>query len=100
MHVECHELPGRYYERAMLNAVLGTQRGTMPGAMTYMYPMGSGVSKQGIPNAPQGHHWSDEEHHFWCCQGSGVESFARLADSVFWRHAPPPRFGASGASGA
>ena len=42
-----------------------------------MMPLGSGVSKAGIPNAPQGHHWSDAEHHFWCCQGSGVEAFAR-----------------------
>ena len=50
--------------------------------------MGSGVSKQGIPNAPQGHHWSDAEHHFWCCQGSGIEAFARLADSIFWTHNP------------
>ena len=88
----------------MLNAVLGTQRGSVPGAMAYMYPMGAGVSKQGIPNAPQGHHWSDAEHHFWCCQGSGVEAFARLADSVFWRHqaggvaASAP--GASGGLGA
>ena len=84
-HLVAH---AEYYERALLNAVLGTQRGTVPGAMSYMYPMGSGVSKQGIPNAPQGHHWSDAEHHFWCCQGSGVESFARLADSIFWRYDP------------
>ncbi|KAK3241724.1 hypothetical protein CYMTET_48541 [Cymbomonas tetramitiformis] len=79
-----------YYERTVLNAVLGTQRGTQPGEMLYMYPMGSGVSKAGIPDAPQGHHWSDPEHHFWCCQGSGVEAFARIADSVFWLHNPAP----------
>ena len=77
-----------YYERTMYNAVLGTQRGTKPGAMLYMMPLGSGVSKAGIPDAPQGHHWSDEEHHFWCCQGSGIEAFARLADSIYWRRDP------------
>ena len=75
-----------YYERTLYNAVLGTQRGTRPGQMLYMFPMGSGVSKAGIPNAPQGHHWSDDEHHFWCCQGSGIEAFARLADAIYWRH--------------
>ena len=75
-----------YYERTLYNAVLGTQRGHHPGEMLYMYPMGSGVSKAGIANAPQGHHWSDGEHHFWCCQGSGIEAFARLADSIFFRH--------------
>eukprot|EP00966_Prymnesium_polylepis_P273322 6314310-Prymnesium_polylepis.1 len=77
-----------YYERTLHNAVLGTQRGTLPGQMLYMMPMGSGVSKAGIPNAPQGHHWSDAEHHFWCCQGSGIEAFAKLADSIFWEHVP------------
>ena len=74
-----------YYERTLYNAVLGTQRGTNPGEMLYMLPMGSGVSKAGIPNAPQGHHWSDGEHHFWCCQGSGIEAFARLGDAIYWR---------------
>ena len=29
-----------YYERTLLNAVLGTQRGTLPGSMLYMYAMG------------------------------------------------------------
>ncbi|KAL1520575.1 hypothetical protein AB1Y20_022151 [Prymnesium parvum] len=77
-----------YYERTLHNAVLGSQRGTLPGQMLYMMPMGSGVSKAGIPNAPQGHHWSDAEHHFWCCQGSGIEAFARLADSIFWERVP------------
>ena len=74
-----------YYERTLYNAVLGTQRGSNPGEMLYMFPMGSGVSKAGIPDAPQGHHWSDAEHHFWCCQGSGIEAFARLADSIYWK---------------
>ena len=36
-HLVAH---AEYYERALLNAVLGTQRGTVPGAMAYMYPMG------------------------------------------------------------
>ncbi len=74
-----------YLERTLYNAVLGTQRGTLPGQMLYMFPLGSGVSKAGISEAPQGHHWSDEEHHFWCCMGSGIEAFARLADTIYWR---------------
>ena len=84
-----------YYERTLFNAVLGTQRGAKPGEMLYMMPLGSGVSKAGIPDAPQGHHWSDAENHFWCCQGSGIEAFARLADSIFWR-----RGGGSGGGGS
>ena len=43
-----------YHERTLYNAVLGTQRGTLPGEMLYMMPMGSGVSKAGIRNAQQG----------------------------------------------
>ena len=91
-------LDRRGVERTLLNAVLGTQRGTTPGSMLYMLPMGSGVSKAGISNAPQGHHWSDGEHHFWCCQGSGIEAFARIHDSVFWRLSPA--FAARGGGGA
>ena len=65
----CHHAPlalGRTPYTLYSTALAGTQRGSVPGAMAYMYPMGAGVSKQGIPNAPQGHHWSDAEHHFWC----------------------------------
>lgn len=42
-----------YQERTLYNAVLGTQRGSNPGQMLYMMPLGSGVSKAGIPDAPQ-----------------------------------------------
>ena len=72
-----------YYERTMLNAVLGTQRGTEPGAMLYMYPMGSGVSKASFMSGSELHHWGGPSTH-WCCQGTGLEAFAQLADSVFW----------------
>ena len=81
-----------YYERTMLNAVLGTQRGTQPGAMLYMYPMGGGVSKASYTSGSELHHWGDRNTH-WCCQGSGIEAFARLGDSVFWR--PNAHFRAS-----
>ena len=83
-HVLSH---ASYYERAMLNAVLGTQRGTLPGSMLYMYPMGGGVSKASYTSGSELHHWGDGSTH-WCCQGSGIEAFARLADSVFWATNP------------
>ena len=78
-----------YYERTMLNAVLGTQRGTLPGQMLYMYPMGGAVSKASYTSGSELHHWGDASTH-WCCQGSGIEAFARLADSIFWQ--PDPDF--------
>lgn len=34
------------------------------------------------------HHWGYPEHSFWCCYGAAVESFAKLADSIyFWEEA-------------
>ena len=33
-----------YYERTLLNAVLGTQRGTLPGAMLYMCTLPASTS--------------------------------------------------------
>ena len=63
--------------------------------MTYMYPLGGGVSKAGVPNAGQGHHWSDKDHCFWCCQGMIAEIYPRDAcrDHCFWccqGVCPPP----------
>lgn len=75
-----------YYERTLYNAVLGTQRGTHPGQMLYMMPLGAGVSKAGIPDAPQGHHWSDDEHHFWWARALPPALCARRA------HASPRSF--------
>ena len=45
-----------WYERALHNGVLGTQRGVQPGAMVYMLPLGGGVSKAG-----GNHKWSNGE---------------------------------------
>lgn len=65
---------------ALHNGVLGTQRGSQPGAMLYMMPLGGGVRKGG-----GGHGYSNGEGHFWCCMGSGIEAFTKLHSSVFYR---------------
>lgn len=70
----------RYLDRALHNGVLGTQRGTQPGAMLYMLPLGAGVRKGG-----GNHGYSNGESHFWCCMGSAIEAFTRLHSSVFYR---------------
>jgi hypothetical protein len=67
-------------ERTLYSSVLSSQRGTSPGVLLYMLPLGGGVSKAG-----GGHKWSSPESHFWCCMGSAVEAFGRLAESVYWR---------------
>ncbi|NMR85462.1 hypothetical protein HKB06_06610 [Vibrio parahaemolyticus] len=51
-----------YYERALTNGVLSIQRGTDPGVMIYMLPLGLGVSK-----AKTYHSWATPFDSFWCC---------------------------------
>ncbi|CAI7930635.1 unnamed protein product, partial [Closterium sp. NIES-54] len=68
-----------YYERAMMNGVMGIQRGTQPGVMIYMLPHGAGNSKA------RGYHgWGTPFDSFWCCYGTGIESFAKLGDSIYF----------------
>ncbi|RZB74453.1 uncharacterized protein LOC114380264 isoform X1 [Glycine soja] len=68
-----------YYERALTNGVLSIQRGTDPGVMIYMLPLGFAVSK-----ARTGHSWGTQFDSFWCCYGTGIESFSKLGDSIYF----------------
>jgi uncharacterized protein len=62
-----------FYERAFLNGIIGTLNPT--DAMTTFYvPLESGYWKL----------FSLPFDSFWCCTGTGVESFAKLADSIFF----------------
>ncbi|KAF2312003.1 hypothetical protein GH714_027726 [Hevea brasiliensis] len=68
-----------YYERALTNGVLGIQRGTEPGVMIYMLPQSPGSSK-----GRSFHGWGTQFHSFWCCYGTGIESFSKLGDSIYF----------------
>ncbi|KAH6766717.1 proline-tRNA ligase [Perilla frutescens var. hirtella] len=68
-----------YYERALTNGILGIQRGTDPGVMIYMYPLHAGGSK-----ARSYHGWGTKFDSFWCCYGTGIESFSKLGDSIYF----------------
>ncbi|KAK2641261.1 hypothetical protein Ddye_023024 [Dipteronia dyeriana] len=68
-----------YYERALTNGVLSIQRGTDPGVMIYMLPLGPGDSK-----AKSLHGWGTKFESFWCCYGTGIESFSKLGDSIYF----------------
>ncbi|KAK9673679.1 hypothetical protein RND81_12G183000 [Saponaria officinalis] len=68
-----------YYERALTNGVLSIQRGTDPGVMIYMLPLGHGVSK-----GNSYHKWGTLFNSFWCCYGTGIESFSKLGDSIYF----------------
>ncbi|KAK1305915.1 hypothetical protein QJS10_CPA10g00146 [Acorus calamus] len=74
-----------YYERALTNGVLGIQRGTEPGVMIYMLPLGPGVSK-----AHTYHGWGTPFDAFWCCYGTGIESFSKLGDSIYFEEEGSP----------
>ncbi len=65
-----------YYERTLWNARLGTQN-PEDGTLMYYYPLASGYWK--FYGEPLGA--------FWCCTGTGVEEFSKLADSVYFHDA-------------
>ncbi|CAA2978127.1 uncharacterized protein LOC105163554 [Olea europaea subsp. europaea] len=68
-----------YYERALTNGVLSIQRGREPGVMIYMLPLHRGASK-----AKSSHGWGTKYNSFWCCYGTGIESFSKLGDSIYF----------------
>lgn len=62
-----------YYERALFNGILGTQH-PADGDKLYYVPLASGYWKLfGTPL-----------HDFWCCTGTGAESFSKLGDSIYF----------------
>lgn len=62
-----------YYERTFLNSILPTQD-PKSGMLMYYKPLGSGWYKT----------FGTARNSFWCCTGTGVESFGRLGGSVYY----------------
>jgi len=63
-----------YAERALWNGILGTQHPS-DGSKLYYVPLASGYWKLfGTPL-----------HDFWCCTGSGSESFAKVGEQIYAR---------------
>jgi DUF1680 family protein len=62
-----------YYERALFNGILGTITPD-EGTTMYFVPMAGGYWKI----------FARPYDSFWCCTGSGVESFSKLADSIYF----------------
>ncbi|MBE6774201.1 MAG: hypothetical protein E7544_08250 [Ruminococcaceae bacterium] len=63
-----------YYETAFINAILSSQN-PETGMTTYFQPMATGFFKV----------YSTPFDHFWCCTGSGMESFTKLGDSIYFK---------------
>jgi hypothetical protein len=62
-----------YYERSLFNHRLGTIN-PEDGATMYFMPLASGFWK----------FYGSPLNTFWCCTGTGVEEYAKLADSIYW----------------
>ena len=62
-----------FYERALFNSVLGTMN-PESGTTMYFVPLAGGYWKT----------FASPLDSFWCCCGTGVESFAKLADSIYF----------------
>lgn len=62
------------YERIQINHMLAHQRPDT-GQFVYFMPMEAGAKRD----------YSTPEDSFWCCVGSGMESHAKHADSIYWR---------------
>ena len=61
-----------FYERTYYNSILSSQH-PETGMTTYFQPMATGYFKV----------YSSEYDHFWCCTGSGMESFSKLGDTMY-----------------
>ena len=63
-----------YYERLLLNHRIGTIRPNV-GTTQYYLSLTPGVWKT----------FCTEDQTFWCCTGTGIEEYAKLTDSIYWR---------------
>jgi uncharacterized protein len=65
-----------YFERAFFSGILPTQHPEVGGAIMYFVPLKSGLFKMfGIPDSS-----------YFCCNGSGIESFAKLGHSIYYHN--------------
>jgi uncharacterized protein len=60
------------YERALFNSRLGTQNSS--GLKQYFFPLGAGYWRA----------YGSPDESFWCCTGTGVEEFAKFADTIYF----------------
>jgi DUF1680 family protein len=62
-----------FYERAFFNGILGTQHPDT-GMLMYYIPLADNRKKE----------FGTAYDTFWCCTGTGIESFAKLNDSIYF----------------
>lgn len=62
-----------YYERTLLNERLGTIRPQI-GTTQYYPSLTPGAWRT----------FATEDRSFWCCNGTGIEEYSKLNDSIYW----------------
>ncbi|SPO05374.1 uncharacterized protein DNG_08061 [Cephalotrichum gorgonifer] len=73
-----------FYERALLNHLLGVQHPKSEhGHITYFTSLNPG-GRRGVGPAWGGGTWSTDYESFWCCQGTSLETNTKLMDSIYW----------------
>ena len=65
-----------FYAHAFLNGIIGTQNPN-DGMLLYYLPLATGNVKN----------WGTAYDSFWCCTGTGVETFSKLGDSIYFHDA-------------
>ena len=65
-----------YYERALFNGIFGTQHPEDGGSYMYYVPMASGAFRT----------FREADSSFVCCSGTGIESFAKLGESIYFHN--------------
>jgi DUF1680 family protein len=74
-----------FYERALLNHLIGAQNPADPhGHICYFTGLNPGHRRGNTGPAWGGGNWSTDYGTFWCCQGTGLETNTKLADSIYF----------------
>lgn len=63
-----------YYERALLNGIMGTQHPNIGGAFMYYVSMLPGTWRV----------FCEPEYSYVCCSGTGIESFSKFGDNIYY----------------
>jgi len=65
-----------YYERALFNGIMGTEHPEVGGAFMYYVPMLPGTWRI----------FCDPEDSYVCCSGTGIESFGKFGDNIYFHN--------------
>ena len=65
-----------YYERALFNGIMGTEHPEVGGAFMYYVPMLPGTWRV----------FCEPEYSYVCCSGTGIESFGKFGDNIYFHN--------------